>query len=143
MHILPIANRNGRIIIFVRVLLIVGFDALVQQRIEAHQEEHVDNEQRDDPDHNDHYHLDDGGVAVLVLAVTPRTDLLALALLYLARYPWQNYAITVALVRWYVVDDQHPIGALECRVVHRLYAGADAFAAFVLVRLALSRCEVE
>ena len=83
-------------------------------------------------------YLDDGRVAILVLAIAPRTDLLPLALDF-AHQPGQDDTVAVALVRWDIIDYEHPVGSLLRGVVRRLEARADAFAPFIFIRLALGK----
>ena len=94
--------------VFIGVLLIIGFDALVQQRIQADQEEHVDDQQGYHPDDNDDDHLDDGCIAILVFAFAPGTEFLLFFLQFDAQSR-QNDTITVAVAqnekqKWLIVS---------------------------------------
>ena len=52
-------NRVKYIVIylFIGVLLIIAFSSLVQQWVQTDKEQHVDHQQRDNPDYNDNNNL--------------------------------------------------------------------------------------
>lgn len=58
----------SRTYIFVCVLLVAIFDAFVEQWIQADQKQHVHHQQRYHPNHNDHHHLYDGRITILIFA---------------------------------------------------------------------------
>jgi hypothetical protein len=90
------------------MLLIIGLDPFVQQWVQAHQEQHVDDQQWNDPNHNDDHDLNDGRISVFVLALTARTELLFFAFDLVAD-AGQDYSVTVAFVGRNVVDDEYAI----------------------------------
>lgn len=136
----PLLHRQGLLHVELLVdVLLVGGPASVEQRVEAHEEEHVDGEQGDDPDDEDHQHADGGGVAALVAALAPRAELTLPPLDVhrlrqhhsLAVAPWWGHVANVELADgWVALDDRR--------------AGADALAAdiFVLrVRIVEKGCQ--
>lgn len=83
---------------FVRVLLVIVLDAFVQQRIQANQEQHVDDQQRYHPNHNDDHEFDDARITILVLAFAAWTKFLFFGLDFTAD-AWQDHSITITAER--------------------------------------------
>lgn len=109
-------------------VLLVGSPALVEQRIEAHEEEHVDGEQGDDPYDQDDQHPDGGGVAALIAARASRAKL-ALASFDIHRL-WQDHTLAVASPRGHVHDIQFSVGLCAADDGR---AWTDALAADILI----------
>lgn len=58
------------------MLLIIVLDSFVEERIQANQKQHVDDQQRYHPDHNDDHEFNDACVTILVFALAPRAKFL-------------------------------------------------------------------
>lgn len=84
--------------IFICVLLIVGFNPFVQQRIQTDQEQHIYNEQWYHPNDNDYNHLYNCGITIFVFALAPRTELLFFAFDFVT-HSWQNDTITITIYK--------------------------------------------
>lgn len=136
----PLLYRQGLLHVQLLVdVLLVGGPAPVEQWVEAHEEEHVDGEQGDDPDDEDDKHADGGGVAALVAALATGAEL-ALTPLDVHRLR-QHHTLAVAPWWGHVSDVQLADGwvALDNRS-----AGADALATDILVlrvRIADDSCQ--
>lgn len=111
-------------------VLLVGGGCLapVEQRVEAHEEQHVDREQGDDPDDEDDQHPDGGGVAALIAALAARTELTLPALDVVGL--GQDHPFTVASLRRHIHDVELAVGL---GALDHCSAGADALAAHILV----------
>lgn len=77
------------------MLLIVAFHALVQERIQNDQEQHVDDQYRYHPYDYDDNVTDDGGVSVFVLALASGAEFAHFVHVQFVGYFRQHYYFTV------------------------------------------------
>lgn len=135
-----LVHRKGllQVELFVNVLLVGGGSSLapVEQRVEAHEEQHVDRKQGDDPDDEDDQHPDGGGVAALVAALAARTEL-TLPALDVIRLG-QDHPFAVASLWRYIHDVELAIGL---GALDHCSARTDALAAHILVLRLTTRGE--
>lgn len=136
----PLLYRQGLLHVQLLVdVLLVGGAASVEQRVEAHEEEHVDGEEGDDPDDEDDQHADGSGVAALVAALATGAEL-ALTALDIHRLR-QHHALAVAPWRGHIADVELADGRVA---LDNGRARADALAADILVlrvRIADDSCQ--
>lgn len=71
--------RWASFLLLIGMLLVVALDSFVKQRFQAHQEQHVDAEERKQPHDQRDGHFDDECVAVFIFALAPRAELLFFA----------------------------------------------------------------
>lgn len=79
------------------MLLIIIFDAFVQEWIQNYQEQHIHDQQWYHPNHNDHHHFDNSRISIFIFAFAARAKLLLFTVQFF-RNARKNDAITVTRI---------------------------------------------
>lgn len=101
-------NTCASFVLLIGVFLVAALGPLVQQWVQADEEQHIDHKQRYDPYDDDDNHLYNCGVPALIFALASGTELLLFSF-YVVPHSWQDNGVTVAFVGRYVANVKFPI----------------------------------